>query len=350
MWPPEMRIATYNVEWFSGLFDKQSRLLHDQEWSRRYKVRRQDQADAIAAVIRRVDPDIMLIVEAPNTGGHQDTITALNGFAKHYNLRQSAVAMGFANDTHQELAIIYDPDIVTITHDPQGEISDGATPRNAPRFDSKFLYDVNVDGKPEIFSFSKPPAEMLVTNTATNDVFRLIGVHTKSKAPHGAENAQDALRIMVENRRKQLAQCIWIRQRVEDILATNTPLIVLGDFNDGPGVNGYETLFARSGVEIVLGDKSDAPRYLVEPHAQIVLNPRQAWALSTARFYIGKYKRYMNALLDYIMLSQDLYHAHDASWRIWHPFDDPQCFKDKEMQQALLSASDHFPVSVDLHF
>ncbi|MEE9453822.1 MAG: endonuclease/exonuclease/phosphatase family protein [Paracoccaceae bacterium] len=345
-----MRIASYNVEWFSSLFDKQNRLLRDQEWSRRYKVRRRDQADAIAAVIKRVDPDIMLIVEAPNTGGSQDTITALGTFAKHYNLRQNAVTMGFANATHQELAIIYDPDVVTLTHAPQGDISDGTVTQNAPRFDGKFLYDVNVDGQPEVFNFSKPPVEMLVENKATSNKFRLIGVHTKSKAPHGAENPQDALRIMVENRRKQLAQCIWIRQRVDAILAAKTPLVVLGDFNDGPGVNGYETLFARSGVEIVLGDKSDAASYLIEPHAQIVLNPRQAWALSTARFYIGKYKRYMNALLDYIMLSPDLYHAHDASWRIWHPFDDPVCFKDAEMQLALLNASDHFPVSVDLHF
>ncbi len=35
-------------------------------------------------------------------------------------------------------------------------------------------------------------------------------------------------------------------------------------------------------------------------------------------------------------------------WRIWHPFDDPVCYKTPELREALLAASDHFPVSVDL--
>ena len=48
------------------------------------------------------------------------------------------------------------------------------------------------------------------------------------------------------------------------------------------------------------------------------------------------------------MLSPDL--ARDAAprWRIWHPFDDRACFEDEALRQALLDASDHFPVTVDL--
>ena len=38
-----MRIATYNVEWFSNLFDKHGALLEDGEWSSRYNVTRADQ-------------------------------------------------------------------------------------------------------------------------------------------------------------------------------------------------------------------------------------------------------------------------------------------------------------------
>jgi len=189
-----------------------------------------------------------------------------------------------------------------------------------------------------------------VTDLASQSAFRLIGVHTKSKAPHGATTRDEELQLAIENRRKQLAQCIWIRQRVEATLDTGESLIVLGDFNDGPGVNGYENLFARSGVEIVMGEHTDASQALFEPHAQIFLDPRQGWALASSRFYIGKYKRYMNALLDYVMVSPDLYYTTRPDWRIWHPFDDPECFENPEMQHALLTASDHFPVSVDLHF
>jgi hypothetical protein len=35
-------------------------------------------------------------------------------------------------------------------------------------------------------------------------------------------------------------------------------------------------------------------------------------------------------------------------WRIWHPFDDPACWRDPELRDALLDASDHFPVTLDL--
>ncbi|OUS04465.1 endonuclease [Rhodobacterales bacterium 52_120_T64] len=343
-----MRIATYNVEWFEALFDKDNNLRLDQDGSRRYDVKRADQLNAIAHVMQRVDADITLIVEAPNTGGTQNTIAALKSFAKHYDLRQNAVAMGYTNDTHQELAVMYDPFVVSVSHDPLGELSDGSKPAVAPRFDGSFCYDVDVDGKAEVFKFSKPPIELSVKHLESGKDFRLIGVHTKSKTTHGANGPKEELAMMVENRRKQLAQCIWIRQRAEAHLAAGDPLVILGDFNDGPGVNEYETLFARSGVEIVLGD-NDATR-LMEPHAAIMLDPRQAWSLSTSRFYISKFKRYLNALLDYVMLSPDLAQTTAPEWRIWHPFDDPECFNDVEMREALLNASDHFPVSADLNF
>ena len=70
--------------------------------------------------------------------------------------------------------------------------------------------------------------------------------------------------------------------------------------------------------------------------------------MSTARFYSKQYKRYLNAMLDYLMLSPDLARRSKAEWRILHPFDDPICFEDENMRSALLAASDHFPVCVDM--
>ena len=40
-----------------------------------------------------------------------------------------------------------------------------------------------------------------------------------------------------------MAQCIWLRQRVNQHLKVNEDLIVLGDFNDGPGLDEFEKLF-----------------------------------------------------------------------------------------------------------
>jgi hypothetical protein len=47
------------------------------------------------------------------------------------------------------------------------------------------------------------------------------------------------------------------------------------------------------------------------------------------------------------MVSPDLVKP-DADWRIWHPFNDPKIWKVPELRDALLTASDHFPVTLDL--
>ena len=47
------------------------------------------------------------------------------------------------------------------------------------------------------------------------------------------------------------------------------------------------------------------------------------------------------------MVSEDLA-AKQPNWRIWHPFDEPTCWKVPELRDALISASDHFPVTLDI--
>lgn len=100
---------------------------------------------------------------------------------------------------------------------------------------------------------------------------RLIGVHVKSRAPHGADSPAEVMRYAIENRRKQLAQCIWLRQRVAGHLEAGETLIVLGDFNGGPGLDEYEKLFGGFDVEIVLGENGATRIYA--PHDRMALVP-----------------------------------------------------------------------------
>ncbi|MCF6271756.1 MAG: endonuclease/exonuclease/phosphatase family protein [Rhodobacteraceae bacterium] len=354
-WPePEaghrLRIATYNIEWFTNLFGDHDVLLDDNEWSSRYKVKRRDQLMAIAKVLKAVDADAIMVIEAPDTGGDRNSVRALQSFAEAFNLRQSRALSGFESHTKQEITLMYDPDKVEVSHAPEGLRANGQQVLHAPRFDSKFR--VERAGEAEIYTFSKPPLEVALTHKPSGKALRLIGVHAKSKAVHGEKGEVRALKIAIANREKQLAQCTWLRQRVEDHLARGESLIVLGDFNDGPKYEGHESGFAseswfrQSGVEVVLGSETSPQTHLKDPNARLWLDPMQGWALSSARFYHSKLKWYVNTLLDYVMLSPDI--APTASWRIYHPFDDPECFKNQPLQQALLTASDHFPVCVDL--
>ena len=330
-----MRLATYNVEWFSNLFDDDGNLLSDNNWSGRHDVRRHEQLEALAIVFLALDADAVMIIEAPDSHRRRDGVAALENFAQTVGLRTSKAVMGFVNETQQEIAFLYDPDVMTARHDPVG----------TPRFDADYRIDLDVDRDPERVRWSKPPLELAV-ETKSGTALRLIGVHAKSKAPHGARRPEEVMRIAIENRRKQLAQCIWLRERVEDHLGAGEPLIVLGDFNDGPGLDEYEKLFGRSGVEIVIGE--DEEERLYDPHAEMVLNRTIGSAVpASARFWIDDQKRYMQTLLDYVMVSPNL-RARSTGWRIWHPLDDPACYSAPELREAILTASDHFPVSVEI--
>ena len=170
-------------------------------------------------------------------------------------------------------------------------------------------------------------------------------MHLKSKAPHGASSPDDIKRIAIANRRKQLAQAIWLRARVDQMLEQGYPLIVMGDLNDGPGLDAFEDLFGRSSVEIVLGTKGQ--EQLFDPHAARALAYRLGPVPTTARFWIKPERRYLQALLDYIMVSPDLKET-TPRWRIWHPLDDPECWADPVLRDALVTASDHYPVTLDL--
>jgi endonuclease/exonuclease/phosphatase family metal-dependent hydrolase len=346
---PDLRLACYNIAWFSRLFDQRNRLVDDLEWSELYNVTRRRQAEAIAGVLRRVDADCFAIIEAPNSGRRQSCVTQLTGFAEHFDLRQRAALLGFANSTHQEIALLFDPDRISAEHAPVGELLDeadavsGELPFGAPRFDGVFPADLDGNGAIELHRFSKPPLEAVIVDKVTGTSFRLIAVHLKSKGSRGARTPDELRRIGLQNLAKQYAQAVWLRHRIEEHLVVGEEVIALGDFNDGPGLDGLESVKGHSSVEAVAGNLAEPDTVLANPFTH-----QRDGHPSTARFYQGRGRSYLNALIDFIMISPDLAAQTHPEWRIWHPDDDAECAADEHLRQSLLDASDHFPVSVDL--
>ncbi len=340
-----MRLASYNCAWMNALFDDGGRLMADNQPSARYKVSRADQLAALGIVFNALDADGVMIIEAPDTNSKRSTVTALENFARQFGLRTSRAVIGYANDTEQEIAFLYDPDRLDVSHDPRGVPAPSQGAPGAPRFDTALRHDINDDGVEERVIFSKPPLELAVTGADRH--LHLIGVHAKSKAPHGRVTPADFARISIDNRRKQLAECHWLRVRALEHLTAGDSLIVMGDFNDGPGIDRYERVFHQSGVEVVLGLTDPPDRRLFDPNATMALKPGTTLHPATARFWLAPRNCYFEALLDFIMVSPDLA-AQNPNWRIWHPFNDPKIASVPELRDAILTASDHFPVTLDL--
>jgi hypothetical protein len=208
-----MRLATWNIDWFNALFDDAGRVMADDAASASYKTSRAQQLHGLRAVFRAMDADDVLIVEGPDTNGKRPTVTALQSFAAWGGLRACRAVHGYPSDSEQEIWFLYDPERLSVHHDLQSSTT-------VPRFDGTCRYDLDDDGLSEVIRFSRPPLELAVAWAGRSA--RLIGVHAKSKSPNGHTSAAGFSRFSIENHRKQLAQCLWIRARATEHLTPAT--------------------------------------------------------------------------------------------------------------------------------
>jgi hypothetical protein len=119
-----------------------------------------------------------------------------------------------------------------------------------------FLADTD-DGIDEQYGFERRPLYVEI-NPAGRQSFRVLGLHFKSKGIFRAYEWSKWWQIADANRRKILAQASQLRLKLLDPYMTHattkdTPLIVCGDINDGPGLDASEKRLFGSGVERQMG-------------------------------------------------------------------------------------------------
>ncbi len=328
-----VRLCTYNLEWFDDAFETNNLLKTDPASIKK--------ATAIAAVLKAVDPDMVSVIEGPGTTAStgKSTIACLEGFAARFGLRLSKAAMGFASRGRQEIALMYDPARLSVSHMPGGS----ATSHHNPAFDHEFQYDSDADGIEELYSHYRPPMEMKL-DLAGGGEFWLITAHTKSKGIFSHNDMLHYQREEERNRRKLFAETSHIRLRVEEWLALGRKVIVTGDINDGPGMDNAEFRFGRSAVENIMGDVF-APDAILRSWAGRPVWRAHGFEPSSARFVDRFTSDPVNVLIDHILVSSDVPVAGPESHVIWNPY---QTESAKPLKSDLLAASDHFPVSLDI--
>ncbi|MEM0910562.1 MAG: endonuclease/exonuclease/phosphatase family protein [Pseudomonadota bacterium] len=324
----------YNIEWFDDHFNADNSLKTADESKTKF--------DAVAAVINSIDPDIVGITEAPNTTtttGQRDTVAALENFAEQYQLRQRKAMIGFPSRGRQEIALLYDPSVVEASHDPGGHR--GSVSK--PRFDEKFEQDSDGDEISEVYRHYRPPLEAKISVLDSGEEFWVLVAHAKSKGIFTAMDRINFDRTSERNRKKLFAECQSIRQRVDEWLADGRKVIVMGDINDGPGFDYYESRFGKSAVELIIGDVYSRDT-LLKYHIGRPVFGNYGWEPSTARFWDSYTDDLVNVLIDHIIVSAEFNGTGDQPHKIWNPW---QLDEAITIKQSLVDASDHFPVTFD---
>jgi hypothetical protein len=224
----ELKVMAYNIENMKSLFFKN-----------------QFAPDSIAKVkslekiISDQQPHILGIVEASDKVEHHQY------FIDNTELVNLGYKIGKSDNKRgkQDLVVYYREPFEIVTIDENIE------------YYKEWIEDIDNDGIDEVCRFERKPLEILFRLKGTDITFMVILVATKSKGVFSVNDLVNHQYFALANRKKILAESKKIRSRVEQLMEERPqlPLIVMGDFNDDPGMDSYEKILGASAIETVMG-------------------------------------------------------------------------------------------------
>ena len=338
----KLTFAVYNVEWMKDLFlndGSPKRADQGSAKDREYGAR----SVLLADVVKAIDPDVLCIVEGPNTlaDGSKTASGQLEAWRDLHGLDANYKAVhGIPSGGQQELCALYRSNLVNLVHDPEKNT------RKHP-FDETFLVDTTESLIKEQYKHYRPPLELSLQEPTTgNELARIMVAHTKSKGIFDSVDLARFEQLSERNRKKLYAECFSIRERCNQWLKDNPDqkVIVCGDINDGFGLDYYEQRFSRSAVETLLGTVWEPEKIL----RQVIDRPKlgkYGWDPSSSRYQDRITGDYFNVLIDHVLVNEAVKFENA---RVWNPFSRSAPADIKALKPQLKDASDHFPVSVEI--
>jgi endonuclease/exonuclease/phosphatase family metal-dependent hydrolase len=342
----QLKLLLWNMEWLNDLFvagNGPAAFRPDGEkpahasGSATVLKRRKD----VAAVIRELEPDIVVVVEGPNRNEELDLFFRTDVGPEWRTFLQptsgSAQCLGAAINT------------------PTGKFDVATT----QRFDSaanpafgEFLWDTDGDGVDERYRFERLPVDLEV-GVAGGKRLRILGLHLKSKAIFDAYEWSKWWAVSGGNRRKILAQALFVRDQfvvpyLKDPATAGVPLVVCGDINDGPGLDASEKLLFGSGIEMLMGDSWTPDvvlgNALYDSLSDTAKRNMDFETLATSRFKDPIFNDvFHQEWIDHVLYSRNLGRQWVSGARIVRTALDGQ-----QLFRKYPNASDHSPVVVTL--
>lgn len=334
----KLKVAVYNVEWMSRLFDSSG--------NPKTSGKEATRAAQLGKVVAKMSPDILGVVEGPDTTvrGSKSASKQLEKWASSQGLHASYKGVhGFPSNGQQELCALYRSDKVKVAFKPEKK-------QSKHPFNEQFLVDTSDTLIKEAYKHYRPPLELQVLSLTTpaKEVARVIVAHTKSKGIFESVDIARFEQLSERNRKKLYAECLSIRERCDQWLTDNPKrnIIVMGDINDGAGMDYYERRFSRSAVELLMGDPW-APGIQMK---HVLPKPKigsKGWVPYSSDFRDTLTEFKVNVLIDHMLVSRNV-KVSDAT--VWNPHlkTNNGITDIQSVKTELDEASDHYPVMATL--
>ena len=312
------RITSYNIENMRQLFRKN-----------RFIDEKRQQGDAAAITLAQTVPHIAGIVEASDRRGDHDF------FLSHGALQplQMKIAKSAHRRGRQDLLFYYREPFEAVSVD------------ETYGFYNDWIEDIDNDSIKEQLSFERRPLEVVFENTRTGKQLFIILVSFKSKGVFSTTDIHQYEHLALANRKKLYGQAKKVRERV-DILLKDTPdlpLIVMGDFNDEPGLDHFERIIGASAVETITGNIHYPRRILHNTlwHYTEENRDKELWTTEYPDRIVTNFSMH-RAWLDHIFVSPGMLLEGADFKYIMHSG------TIAERTDAAKLASDHFPIFCDI--
>lgn len=327
----KLKIGVYNVEWMRDLFNTDGTPKSTGEAHER--------SQKLASIINKMDLDFLGIVEGPDTlaDGSKTASMQLENWVQNYGLNNNYKGVhGIPSRGQQELCALYDSSKIMVDFTP--------TSSKKNQFDKPFLVDTTNKLIKEQYQHYRPPLELTIRNLLGDEISKVIVAHTKSKGIFSAVDYAKFEQISARDRMRLYAECMSIRLKCDDYIKNGSEVIIMGDINDGIGMDFYENKFSKSAVEILLGDVWHPEKIL-----KSVL-PKPKWTNSGWKPSSSKYKDRItedtvNVLIDHVFISTGL---STQNGKVWNPYQLKDDSDVQEIRNELIKGSDHFPITAEI--
>ncbi|MEO1004154.1 MAG: endonuclease/exonuclease/phosphatase family protein [Cyanobacteria bacterium J06638_7] len=299
-----MKIANWNIEWMNKWFSSDGQ---DPTWRDSSDIPGvtdiNDLARRVAAVIKTMDPDILMIQEGPSRSQE------LKLFVDRY-LDGDYTILGPSGKGQQKLYALVKRD---------GEVQSAKLAYSTGEIDLEETWSVDIDGviaqgrfTLEEYEFTRVP--LMIDVSDGTRVVRIINIHLKSKYLHQGKRLWantvtrpafivDAVRV----RRRISAEAMRIHHFIHELLSADEgrSVILCGDFNDGPGTDFFELHYLTHNLVAAASGNPFQPQTMLR-HGFVDRMAKEENYTAVFNDYIDNISS-RKVLLDHILVSPGLF-------------------------------------------